>query len=209
MKDLGAFILEVKATERRLREPTDFWRAHQDPYFKTAQAIAARTLRTSRPPEITPEVWAHKSAVILNRIVGQLLAFGIGMEIAVTEPDGNTAAAPYRPLATGASQQDLARWIRAGMAGDPEGKRLTTRDTEIIRTQGIEALAYIVQRAYYSQRPKANYARLRNAIQRYLKLDDTTTGSVILDAIATAWEEHFTPRFGRDFSHHVGRVFGA
>lgn len=210
MTTLDEFIKETHAHEQALREPTAFWKSKEQPYFQTAHAIAARVLRHARPEGMDAEEWSRKSAVILDRIVGQVLVFGLGMELAVTEPVAGASAkdSQVRPVSDGVSMNEIKRWIRAGQMGEPDGKRITPKDETYIRDRGIDALARIVQRAYYSRRQKSNYARLRVAIQRYLNLDETTSGSMVLDAIATAWEEHFSVRFARDFSRYVAGIFG-
>ena len=58
---------------------------------------------------------------------------------------------------------------------------------------GYKALATIVMRAYYSRKPEGSYVRLRRVIQKFLFGIAEDTGDPILDAVATAWTEHFTP----------------
>ena len=105
----------------------------------------------------------------------------------------------------------LLDWIQAGENNLPDGKRITDRDRAVMaKADGgdarYKALATIVMRAYYSRKPEGSYVRLRRVIQKFLFGIAEDTGDPILDAVATAWTEHFTPRHHRDLKSHVAKL---
>ena len=73
-------------------------------------------------------------------------------------------------------------------------------------TPQYKALAPIVMRTYYSHKPEDSYVRLRHVIRKSLFGIAEDTGDPILDAVATAWTEHFSPRHHRDLKSHAAKL---
>ena len=108
------------------------------------------------------------------------------------------AASPRASSVTATAINLLLDWIQAGENNLPDVKRITDRDRAVMAKAGggdarYKALATTVMRAYYSRKPEGSYDRLRRVIQKFLFGIAKDTGDPILDAVATAWTEHFTP----------------
>jgi len=208
---------DIEAVDKQLAAPVELHAARQEPYHRTARLVARRVLLATVPAEhqANPEAvarWKHRVEITLDRITTELMLGGWGMVISISSPseaEGALDPKETRPQAQQVSHQDVVEWIRAGIDGEAGGKRITARDKTIIDDpkQGEKALATIVMRAYYSRKSPPNYTRLRKAIQRYLAgAVEDATGNSLLDAVATAWVEHFSVRFPRDLKTHVSRL---
>lgn len=208
--DIGAF-------DKALAAPVELHAAKRESYHRTARIVASRVLLAAMPAEhhSNPDAvarWKHRVNVTLDRITCELMLGGWGMVLSISQPpesEGALDPKEFRPASQRVDHKDVVEWIRAGLAGEEGGKRLTDKDRKILDDpkQGEKALATIVMRAYYSRKSPANYTRLRKAIQRYLSgAVDTSTGNALLDAVAVAWIEHFSARFPRDLKAHVSKL---
>ena len=209
-------IADTEALEKRLANPADFYQDKQAPYHQTAAAIARRILLAARPQETPPDRWRVKVETIVSRVTAHLLLAGIGgIQISVSAPaeaGGELAADKNsRPPSQMVTHNDIVEWVKAGENGLPGGKIWKSEDSKRFAAagggdKGYRAIATVVMRAYYSRRPQANYVRLRRAVQRYISGTSETAGEPLLDAIATAWVEHFTLRLTRDLRQHAGKL---
>jgi hypothetical protein len=207
VKELDALIKEVAAIEKGLANPTRFYAARQDAYHSTAFSIARRTILALRPPAADPEEWARRAETVASRILSELM---LGGGLAISIADSANDATPAEPGGNPSNPtlDDLIQWIRAGLRGEPGGKRITPEDRARIAKYGERAVATVVKRAIYSDRGKPAYQRLRRAVHRYLSGADEAASDDILDAVLTAWEEHFTIRHERDLKRYVAAVAG-
>lgn len=202
-------IRDTAALEERLSAPADFHASRQEPYHKIAITIARRILLASKPEATDQDRWEHKVERTLDRITTHLMLGGAGLILSISDPpdpQGDLSAKDQRPGNQLVTHADVVEWIRAGLAGLEGGKRLTPRDYKILADSGENSLATIVMRAYYAGRSPANYVRLRRVIQRYLHGAAESTSTPLLDAVATAWAEHFSVRYEEDLREYVGRV---
>jgi hypothetical protein len=208
---------DIETFDKQLAAPVELHAAKLEPYHRSARLVASRVLLAAMPAEnqTSPEAvarWKHRVEVTLDRITTELMLGGWGMILSISSPpdaEGNLDPKESRPQDQRVDHKDVVEWIRAGLAGEQGGKRITARDKKILDDprQGEKGLATIVMRAYYSRKAPPNYIRLRKAIQRYLSgAVDDATGNSLLDAVATAWVEHFSVRFPRDLKTHVSRL---
>lgn len=194
--------------ENQLANPEPFYQRHGKAYHDTARLIAKRVLLDLIPQGEDKDRWRVKVERVVDRVTGELMVGGGLLLTIFADEEYSSTLAPKgeRSSQQSVTHADVVEWIRAGLDGREGGKRITARDRDIIAKQGEKALATIVMRAYYSHQPKASYARLRRVIQRYLFGVSETTGNSLLDAVATAWVEHFTVRHRRDLNAYVGEL---
>lgn len=168
-----------------------------------------------RPPTTKPEEWKRKTDRVVARVGATLLFGGNGIIFRIAEPGGNAdgglAPKEQRPDSQVMTFDDIKDWIRAGQKGEPGAKRITAEDEKFMADAGggeagINAVASIVMKAYYSSTPKPNYTRLRAAIQRYMLGNRATQSSPLLDAVAKAWREHFAVVIRRDLKDHAAQL---
>jgi len=200
---------DISALEKKLSAPVEFHAAKSESYHRTATAIARRVLMGARPPEHNADSWSHKVDKTLDRISLDLMLGG-GTTLSISSPpesSGSLDPKESRPPTQQVNHKDIVEWIRSGVAGEEGGKRITAEDRKILDDpkQGENALATIVMRAYYSRHNPPNYTRLRRVIQRYLTGEESAS-EPLLDAVAAAWEVHFSVRFSRDLTHHFSRL---
>jgi hypothetical protein len=200
-------LTDVRALEENLREPAPMFARHRADYWRQARRVAAEVLRLLRPPEIKAPEWQAKVERIVDRVTTDLLAGANGIVFSIGDGtrfvDGSLAPNESRPASQVMSYEDIKEWIRAGIAGEPGGKRITAIDEDVMSEKGIPGVAAIVMKAYYSKKPEARYTRLRAAIQRYFLGARKTEAEPLLDAIAVAWVEHFTPVIARDLGEYA------
>lgn len=209
---------DIERLDKNLSAPVDHYERKRQPYQQTAILLARRVLMAAMPadhhgkPERVAR-WKKRVEVTVDRITTELMLGGWGMILSISsppDPEGELDSDKgSRPQNQKVEHKDVVEWIRAGVAGLPGGKKITARDKKVLADpkQGENGLATIVMRAYYSRSSLANYTRLRRVIQRYLAgAVEDSTGDALLDAVATAWAEHFSLRFPRDLKAHVSKV---
>jgi hypothetical protein len=200
---------DIARLDASLSSPVELHARQRQPYHKTARAIARRVLTAAKPPDHDSASWNHKVEKTLDRITSESMLWAMTtLELTLPpESSGDLATKENRPAAQRVSHPEVVEWIRSGVNGEAGGKRITSRDREILNDpkQGESALATIVMRAYYSRNNPANYTRLRRAIQRYLTGEEAASDP-LLDAVLLAWHEHFAVRFPRDMAAHVARL---
>lgn len=203
-------LADVRTFEAELAAPTSLYQRHRADYFQQARRVAAEVLRLIRPPEMKAEEWNLKVNRIVDRVTTEMLIGGNGIIFAIGEPgeaaDGGLAPKESRPSSQMMSYEDIKEWIRAGVAGEPGGKRMTAADETAMRERGLPGVAAVVMKAYYSSKPDARYTRLRAAIQRYFMGARKQESAPLLDAVAVAWVEHFTPVIIRDLSEYAAEL---
>ena len=203
--------------DAKMSSPIQHYASQRAPYLATARLIARRVLMQAIPSDHSSSSelssrWKSRVEVTIDRIMAELLLGGWGMILTISSPppgDGLLDSKETRPQMQQVNHTDVVEWIRAGKSGLEGGKRITARDQSVLSNphQGINSLATIVMRAYYSRRNPPNYLRLRRAIQRYLSgALDQATGNPLLDAVAAAWVEHFSVRFPRDLGAYVSKL---
>lgn len=209
LRGFDQLLTDVKMFERRLASPPTFYN-HRQEYQRTARTVAENVLRLMRPVDMDAREWDRKIERILSRVISELLIGGNGIIFGVTDP-GEAKEGVLDPKARRSSSQvmtydNIKDWIRAGQRGEAGGKRITKIDDEIMAKKGIDGVAQIVMKAYYSSKADARYNRLRAAIQRYFLGDKGKDASPLLDAVAKAWVEHLTPVIRRDLSDYAARL---
>lgn len=209
MRGFEQLLHDVKLFEHRLASPPTFYH-HRQEYHATARRIAADVLRLMRPVDTDAKEWDRKIARILDRVVSELLLGGNGIIFGVTDP-GEAQEGTLDPKATRRPSQvmtydNIKDWIRAGIRGEPGGKRITAIDDAVMQKKGIDGVAQIVMKAYYSSAADARYNRLRAAIQRYFLGGKSKQSTPLLDAVAQAWLAHFTPAIHRDLADYATRI---
>lgn len=206
-------LLDVAAFDKQMDSPQEFYIGLEQPYRQTAAMIARRILMHNMPEGRDRERWRMKVNRVVESIVSYAMLHG-GLEIGMKgDPDTSGSLDPKesRPYEQSIHHSDVVEWIKAGENGLPGGKRITSEDRKRMAAagggeKGYNAVATIVMRAYYSRKPSGSYVRLRRAIQKYLHGDEEVASSPLLDAVAAAWVEHFTPRLRRDLNAHVSRL---
>lgn len=203
-------LSDVRALEAELTAPGSLYQLHRADYFQQARRVAAEVLRLIRPPGMKVEEWSVKVERIVDRVTTEMLIGDNGIIFCIGEPgesaDGSLAPKESRPSSQIMSYEDIKEWIRAGIAGEPGGKRITAADETAMRERGIPGVAAVVMKAYYSKKPEARYARLRAAIQRYFMGARKQESVPLLDAVAAAWVEHFAPVITRDLSEYAAEL---
>jgi hypothetical protein len=194
-------LSDVRDFEAELAAPASFYARHREEYFQQARLIAMQVLGLSRPPEIKVEEWKRKSDRIIDRIVTELLAGGDGVVFNFGPADGNVTG--ERPSSQTMSYEDIKEWIRAGIKGEPGGKRITAIDDEVMSKKGVDGVASVVMKAFYSKKPDPRYARLRSAIQRYFIGARAVESTPLLDSITIAWREHFSVVIPQDLKRYA------
>jgi hypothetical protein len=212
LKGFEEMVGRVRRLESALHQPASFYASMRGEYHRQATQIAEAILTQLRPPKTKPEDWKRKTDRVVARVTTVLLFGGDGIIFRIAEPggtaDGGLAPNDQRPDSQVMSFDDIKDWIRAGQRGEPGGKRITADDEAYMAKAGggeagINAVAAIVMKAYYSTLPRSNYTRLRAAIQRYMLGNRDSQSSPLLDAIATAWREHFAVVIRRDLKDHA------
>lgn len=209
MRGFKELVHDVKLFEHRLASPPTFYN-HRKEYHQAARKVAENVLRLSRPVDTDAQEWDRKVERILERVISELLIGGNGIIFGVTDP-GELKEGGLAPKATRSSSQtmtydNIKDWIRAGIRGVPGGKRITAIDDAVMQKKGIDGVAQVVMKAYYSSKADARYNRLRAAIQRYFLGGKSKETAPLLDAVAKAWIEHFTPVIRRDLSDYADRI---
>jgi hypothetical protein len=207
-------LTDMGALETKLSKPKAFHLEHRAAYHHTARVIARRILLPEMPLSHDPQRWRAKVETVIDRITAELMLTEAGMVITIYPPEGSlgkVSPKEQRPTTEIVTHADIVEWIRAGHNGVPGGKRITSRDYEVMAKAGggdagDRAVATIVMRAYYSFKPVAAYVRLRRAIQKYMHGSEESNGSKMLPAVASAWMEHFSVRFPRDMKKYVARL---
>jgi hypothetical protein len=209
-------IADTEALESRLRNPADFYQEHQPSYHATAAAVARRVLIAARPEGTPPDRWRAKVEKIVNRVTAHLMLSGIGdMVLTVSAPTEDDGKVDPDKVSRSESQKmthaDIMDWVMAGHRGEAGGKIWKQEDYKRFSDagsaeKGYSAISTIVMRAYYSRKPESSYVRLRRAIQRYVHGSQESAGEPLLDAIATAWVEHFSHRLPRDLRQHAAKL---
>lgn len=200
---------DLDQLDRRLAHPRDFYHDQYLPYLAKARELAEKTAIALKPQDRVQHEWESRCRRVADRVTASLLLGGAGLVLSLGadplfgELEDEKEARPYHQRMTHA---DVVRWIEAGQAGIPGGKRITAEDEAFIRKSGVNAKATVVMRAYYSREPVAAYSRLRRAIQRYMHGSQGADNSSVLDAIAKVWQEYFATRFPMDFEVHVAQV---
>lgn len=215
LKGFDSMLSRVRKLESDLHQPASFYASMRGEYHQQAIRIAAAVLTQLRPPTAKPEEWKRKTDRVVARVGATLLFGGNGIIFRIAEPggssDGGLAPNDQRPDSQVMSFDDIKDWIRAGQKGEPGAKRITAADEKAMAAAGggeagINAVASIVMKAYYSSQPKSNYTRLRAAIQRYMLGNRNTESSPLLDAVAKAWREHFAVVIRRDLKEHAAQI---
>jgi len=200
---------DLDQLEERLSKPREFYFDRFLPYLAKARELAEKTAMDLRPQDRKKHEWDARCRHVADRVTANLVLGGGGLMLSVPadptfgELEEDKTARPFHQQVTHA---DVVRWIEAGQAGIPGGKRITPADEADIRKSGINAKATVVMRAYYSRNPVAGYSRLRRAIQRYMHGSEGADKHVVLDAIATVWQEYFATVFPMDLEQHVAQV---
>jgi hypothetical protein len=195
-------LSDVRDFEAELAAPASFYARHRQPYYQQARRLAEEVLSQLRPPESKREDWKRKVDAVLDRITTDLLAGGDGIVFNFAAPDESVINGE-RPSTQTMSFEDIKEWIRAGIAGEPGGKRITAIDDKVMREKGVAGVASVVMKAYYSKKPDPRYARLRSAIQRYFLGARAAESSPLLDAVTVAWVEHFSVVIPQDLSKYA------
>lgn len=212
LKGFDSVLGRVRKLESALHQPASFYASKRGEYHQQASRIAEAILIQLRPATTKPEEWKRKTDRVVARVTATLLFGGDGIIFRIAEPggttDGGLAPNEQRPESQVMSFEDIKDWIRAGQRGEPGAKRITAADEKVMAKAGggeagINAVASIVMKAYYSSAPKSNYTRLRAAIQRYMLGARETQSSPLLDAVAKAWREHFAVVIRRDLKDHA------
>jgi hypothetical protein len=203
-------LTDVRRLEENLARPTMYAERRAE-YHAHAVQVARETLTIIRPPDVSPEEWKRRVDLVVARVMAEVLVTRNGILFSVSSPelaaaDGSLAPNDSRPASQVMSFEDIKEWIRAGQKGEPGGKIITAEDAQRIREQGIDAVASIVMKAYYSAKPDSRYTRLRAAIQRYMLGSRATAAAPLLDTIATAWAEHFSSTIPRDLKTHAAKL---
>ncbi len=203
-------LADVHALEAELTAPTSLYQRHRADYYQQARRVAAEVLRLIRPPDFKAAEWNIKVDRIVDRVTTEMAMGGNGIIFGIGEPgeaaDGGLAPKESRPSSQQMTYEDIKEWIRAGLEGEPGGKRITAADETAMRERGIPGVATVVMRAYYSKKTEARYTRLRAALQRYFLGARKTESAPLLDAVAVAWVEHFTPVITRDLSDYAAEL---
>jgi hypothetical protein len=200
---------DLDQLEERLSKPRDFYYDRFLPYLAKARELAEKTAIDLRPQDRKKPEWDSRCRRVADRVTAHLMLGGAGLTLSLpADPQFGELEddKKYRPFHQQVTHADVVRWIEAGQAGIPGGKRITAEDAEFIGKKGINAKATIVMRAYYSRNPIAAYSRLRQAVQRYMHGSEGADKHVVLDAIAAVWAEYFATRFPLDLEHHVAQV---
>ena len=208
MDDFDKLLEDVEKLDVELSDPRPFFEEVRGEYLIAAKRVAVAVMTAQRPPDVKVEDWQRRVDRVADRVTAQLLAFG-GLVLRVRDA-GEPSGALLPPVEQRSSYQaitfaDVKEWIRAGQRGEAGGKRITAADEAKIRERGVDAVAADVMKAYFSREPKANYGRLRAAIQRYL-IGGQGESDPSMEAIAAAWKEHFTPVLHRDLSDWAAGV---
>ncbi|RYD50149.1 MAG: hypothetical protein EOP85_00165 [Verrucomicrobiaceae bacterium] len=209
MRGFGELLADVRQLEKDLSRPEAFYHSRLPDYQLQAIKTAKEVLRFLRPPAINAREWEIKVNRVADRVSvdpkpgGDGIIFGFRGSVPA---DGSLAPYSMRPSSQIVSFDDIRDWIRAGMAGEAGGKRVTAVDEKVMRERGIDGVASVVMKAYHSVTSDARYTRLRAAIQRYMTGSRSTADTPLMEAVAKAWIEHFTPRIKRDLSVHAASV---
>lgn len=212
LKGFESMVSRVRKLESALHQPASFYASKRGEYHQQATRLAEVILTQLRPPTTRPEEWKRKTDRVVARVTTVLLFGGDGIIFRIAEPggpaDGGLAPNEQRPDSQVMSFEDIKDWIRAGQRGEPGGKRITADDEDYMAKAGggeagINAVASVVMKAYYSSAPRSNYTRLRAAIQRYMLGNRDAQSSPLLDAVAKAWREHFAVVIRRDLKDHA------
>jgi len=205
-------LAALERMEARLSTPRDFWLGKAAEYHGIARRIAVDVLTHLRPPDQPADTWAAKVDRVADRVTADVSIWGNSLVLGIQDPGEANPGVPVQRLPPGSAQvvtlDDIREWIRAGLRGEEGGKRITPGDESLIRDRGIDAVAQRVRTAYYSRAPLGAYGRLRSAIQRYFLGAKDKDTDPLLDAVATAWTETFTPIVQRDLEKWVGERCG-
>jgi hypothetical protein len=195
MASFDDFLSRIEEFEAKLASPRDFFEPRLEHYLALAKRIAIETLRGMRPPETEAFTWKKRVEDIADRVTAVLMAGGDGILLSLNEQAGGEGELPVkedRSRLQAVTFQDVEDWIVAGQQGEPGGKRITSEDEEVLRKRGVHGVAATVMKAYYSSEPRANYERLRQAIQRYLMGRNNDPANPMFEALRVAWLEAFS-----------------
>lgn len=197
MNQLRAFAAAVGRVEEKLRSPEEFFSQRAEDYHALAMRTARATLDSLRPSDVDHESWERRCEEIVHAIGWALVSPSIFRLQIKTEPGNKTQII---------SLDDVMRWIEAGHAGEPGGKRITPEDEADLNDPTTRRnRANIIKKAYYSDQPGSTHPRLRDAIQDFLSGTLNEDPDTLTAAIATAWESVFSQRVSEDlleWAHH-------
>lgn len=205
MDDFDKVLRDLAVLERKLANPTPFYAQAQESYHVTAAAIAKRVIISMRPESESEKDWNHRAEIVANRLSSELLLGG-GLAIFLDDPANQENKTQRTANAAAPNRDDIMEWVKAGIRGEPGGKRITAEDAQRINTHGVQGVAAVVRRAIYSDRNVKSYQRLRRAIYRYLSGSGDATADEVMLAVQEAWVQHFTPRQHRDLSRYVSKL---
>lgn len=202
MPALRQAIVRLRALEQRIGNPHAFYAGHAARWHELTVRLTRETVNLMRPPGESAEVWAHRSDTLASKVQyrlhvsgGELNLAGTAAGVTFTLADPDSASGdPAQHADQGVSIADLTRFVQAGQAGQPLGKRLDDRDDGQTPAQIAWRMMYAIKRRAHG------FDGLKRAVQRFLGGEASEgQASHLANAILKAWVSVLVPKAWEDW----------